>query len=130
MICVFHCFSSAPGALLGEAAYLPSMVQQQGRPEVFHDPREWYAQAQAKSVPLGFYFLHPFATCHTHSGRVLTHFRPFQFVLLSWKVFGMPWSAWYPSQGRNLAEIIEELKNVFLLLHFLASLQGNSKRDL
>eukprot|EP00434_Breviolum_minutum_P018127 symbB.v1.2.015991.t1/scaffold1193.1/size133507/10 len=28
------------------------MVQQQGRPEVFHDPHEWYAQAQAKSVYL------------------------------------------------------------------------------
>jgi len=89
----FSLFSTSPGALLGEAAYLPSMVQQQGRPEVFHDPHEWYAQAQAKSVPLGFYFVHLFATFlafHTHSGWVLAHFKPFQFVLF---VFEGIWNA-------------------------------------
>ena len=32
---------------------MPSIEQQQGRPEIFDDPREWYAQAQAKSVSLG-----------------------------------------------------------------------------
>ena len=46
-------FLSAPGALPGEAAYVPSIEQQQGRPEIFDNPREWYAQAQAKSVSLG-----------------------------------------------------------------------------
>eukprot|EP00435_Cladocopium_sp_Y103_P072638 s223_g40.t2 len=49
-------------ALPGEAAYLPSIEQQQGRPEIFDDPREWYAQAQAKSVYLecrGQRGLHP-----------------------------------------------------------------------
>ena len=46
-------FPSAPGALPGEAAYVPSIEQQQGRPEIFDNPREWYAQAQAKSVCLG-----------------------------------------------------------------------------
>ena len=32
---------------------MPSIEQQQGRPEIFDNPREWYAQAQAKSVSLG-----------------------------------------------------------------------------
>ncbi|CAE7033020.1 SLC2A3 [Symbiodinium natans] len=50
------------GAAPGEEAYLPSAEQQQGRPEIFTDARDWYAQAQAKSVYLecrGQRELHP-----------------------------------------------------------------------
>jgi len=36
----------------GEDPYLPSIEQQAGRPEQHTDAREWYAQAQAKSVYL------------------------------------------------------------------------------
>ena len=46
------------GAAPGEEAYLPSAEQQQGRPEIFTDARDWYAQAQAKSVCLEFRMEH------------------------------------------------------------------------
>ena len=41
------------GVAPGEDPYFPSSEQQQGRPEVFTDAREWYAQAQAKSLHPG-----------------------------------------------------------------------------
>ena len=40
------------GVAAGETPFLPSLEQQQGRPEIFTDARDWYAQAQAKSLLL------------------------------------------------------------------------------
>eukprot|EP00928_Gymnodinium_smaydae_P073505 TRINITY_DN56698_c0_g1_i1.p1 TRINITY_DN56698_c0_g1~~TRINITY_DN56698_c0_g1_i1.p1 ORF type:complete len:442 (-),score=43.24 TRINITY_DN56698_c0_g1_i1:361-1686(-) len=40
------------GTQKGEEAYLPSIEHQAGRPEVHVEAREWYAQAQAKSIYL------------------------------------------------------------------------------
>ncbi|CAE7424018.1 SLC2A3 [Symbiodinium sp. CCMP2592] len=50
------------GVTEGETPFLPSIEQQQGRPEIFADARDWYAQAQAKSLYLecrGQRELHP-----------------------------------------------------------------------